>query len=133
VDPEPRISRLDEIDRRIAAIHLRLAELDQDRNQKGETGTAAAAGRPAAAQHNVTVSQAAAQRAMVSSIGAFRRSAHAHEQTARQHERAAAAGVGDQEEHERQAASHRAAATADEQRADRAQALLSAATADGKD
>jgi hypothetical protein len=75
----------------------------------------------------MAVSQAAAERAVVSSIGAFRRSAHTHEQTARQHERAAATGIGDREEHRQQAASHWAAATADNQRADRAQALVSSA------
>jgi hypothetical protein len=132
-EPEARTSRLEEIDLRIVAIRLRLSELDVDHNQRDNADTAAASGRLSTALHNVALSQAAAQRAMVSSIHAFRRAAHAHVQTACQHERAAAAGIGDRDEHQRQAASHRAAATADEQRADRAQALLAGAANAGGD
>jgi hypothetical protein len=73
---------------------------------------------------------AAAERAIAASVLAFRRAADAHGHAAIQHERDAAAGFGDRDEHERQAAIHRAAAVADTQRAECAQLLLDDGEAD---
>src|SRR5882672_2399039 len=66
-----------------------------------------------------------ARTAITSSLRAFRKAAGAHERAALQHERVAAAGRGDKDQHGRQAASHRAAAAAATQRAERARSLLS--------
>jgi hypothetical protein len=117
-------SRSVEIGRRLGDLNTRMAELSQD-GRGGED----VSGRLAAAQRNLAAAQAAAERAIVSSINAFHRSARVHEQVACQHERAAAAGMGEREEHQQRAASHRVAAAADRQFAERAQALLPAARA----
>jgi hypothetical protein len=70
-------------------------------------------------------SQAAAEQAITSSINAFRRAADAHDILAAAYERLAAAGGDDAQLQQQQAARHWAAATADRQRAERAQSILS--------
>ena len=70
-------------------------------------------------------SLALAVQVLASSAEAFRKAAEAHERAASMHDKKAAAGIGDVIGHERQATFHRAAATADWQRAERAQSLLS--------
>ena len=92
---------------------------------------AALSERIASARRHLAVSQAAADRAVATSVRAFRRAADAHEQAALLHERAAAAGFADRGQHEGLAAIHRAAAVADMQRAKRAQSLLRDETAGG--
>ena len=103
-EPEPWESRREGIRQRLEALHTRIDELK--------------------AQRHVAASQAAEDEAVAASVRAFRQAAEAHEHADLQHERAAAAGSGDKDEHERQAAFHRAAATADRQRAERARSLL---------
>jgi hypothetical protein len=66
----------------------------------------------------MAAAQAAAEQAIAANIRAFRRAADAHERAAIEHERAVAGGSGDKDEHERQAAIHRAAAATDMQRAE---------------
>jgi hypothetical protein len=82
------------------------------------------AGRLAAHRHAAR-SQAAAEQAITSSINAFRRAADAHDILAAAYERLAAAGGDDAQLQQQQAARHWAAATADRQRAERAQSILS--------
>jgi hypothetical protein len=86
---------------------------------KFKTGSLEAAQRHAAEAH------AAALHVLAASVSAFRRAAEAHERVASANDKAAAAGIGDVAQHERQAALHRAAAAADWQRAERAQSVLS--------
>jgi hypothetical protein len=114
--------RREEIEQRLAAIRTRMDELKTVRPD--DASPAAVTERIASAQRQAAASQAAAEQAIAASIRAFRRSAEAHEQTALQYERAAAAGFGDKDQHERQAARHRAAAATDTQRAERARSLL---------
>lgn len=94
-----------------------------------DASPAAVSKRIGSAQRQAAASQAAAEQAIAASIRAFRRAAEAHEHAALQCERAAAAGFGDKDQHERQAARHRAAAAADIRRAKRAQLLLRAGQA----
>jgi anti-anti-sigma factor len=112
-------SREEDIRQRLAAIRTRKDELRAMRHD--DAGPATVSERTASAQRQAAASQAAAEQAIAASVRAFRRAAEAHEHAARQHERAAAAGFGDKDQHERQAARHRAAAVADTQRADRAE------------
>ena len=114
--------RREEIEQRLAAIRMRMDELKAVRQD--DASPAAVTERVASAQRQAAASQAAAEQAIAASIRAFRRSAEAHEQTALQYERAVAAGFGDKDQHERQAARHRAAAATDIQRAERARSLL---------
>ncbi len=81
--------------------------------------------RLAAAHRHAARSQAAAEQAITSSINAFRRAADAHDILAAAYERLAAAGGDDAQLQQQQAARHWAAATADWQRAERAQSILS--------
>lgn len=115
--PESGESRREEIGQRLAAIRTRMDELKTVRQD--DASPAAVSERIGSAQR-----QAAAEQAITASIRAFRRAAGAHEHAALQHELAAAAGFGDKDQHERQAARHRAAAAADTQRAEHAQSLL---------
>ena len=117
----PETSR-EETRQRLDAIHTRIGELQAGR--QNEATPAAVRERLSVAQRHLAAAQAAADRAIAASVGAFRRAADAHEHAALQYERAAAAGFGDKGEHERQAALHRAAAAADRQRAERARSLL---------
>jgi chromosome segregation ATPase len=124
VDDKPASweSRREEIGRRLAAIRARMDELKRVRQD--DASAAAVRERIGSAQRQAAASEAAAKHAIAASIRAFRRSAQAHEHAALQHERAAAAGFGDKDQHEQQAARHRAAAAADTQRAEHAQSLL---------
>jgi len=131
VEREPKLqpARGYELGRRLEAIGVRIKELKEGR--QGDAGPdtgggpAASRGRLAAAQRHVLASQAAAERAAASCVSAFRRAADAHERLAIQHARSAASGLGDVAEHQRRAASHRAAADTDRQRAEQAQSLIS--------
>lgn len=100
------------------AIQARLKELKAKRQDDAAPATFSE--RLASSQRYKAASQAAAEQAIAASVRAFLRSAEAHMQAALQHERSAAAGYGDQDQHERQAKAHRAAAAADLQRAQRA-------------
>ena len=125
-ESEAGSNRLEEIRQRLAAIGTRMDEL----RAEGEATPAALSERIASARRHLAASQAAAERAVAASVRAFRRAADAHEQAGLQHERAAAAGFGDRDQHERQAAIHRAAAVADTRRAERAESLLQDETTD---
>jgi len=124
VDDKPGAgeSRREEIGQRLAAIGTRMDELKAVRPD--DASPAAVGERLVSAQRQAAASQAAAERAVAASVRAFRRAAEAHEHAALQYERAAAAGFGDQGQHERLAARHRAAAAADARRAEHAQAFL---------
>ena len=124
-------SRAEDIRRRLAAIRTRMGELRATRHD--DASPAAAGERMASAQRQAATSQAAAEQATAASIRAFGRAAEAHEHAARQHERAAAAGLGDKDQHERQAAIHRAAAAADTQRADHARSRSGSPDVPGPD
>jgi hypothetical protein len=76
--------------------------------------------RLAAAQQHAAASRAARNGRWLPSAQAFRLPAEADKRAAIQHERAAAVGSGDAEQHGRQAAAHRAAAVADIRQAERA-------------
>ena len=124
-EPEPPSGRRQEIDTRLSAVRARLRKL-RERDWEGDkTGTTSPGERLEAANRYAAEAQAAAAQVLISSVEAFRKAAAAHERVARVHERAAAAGIGDIGQHERQAALHWAAAGADRQRAERAQSLLS--------
>ena len=120
--PESGESRREEIRQRLAAIRTRIDKLKAVRPD--DASPADLSERIGSAQRQAAASQAAAEHAIAASIHAFRRSAEAHEQAALQYERAAAAGFGDKDQHEQQAARHRAAAVVDTQRAEYAQSLL---------
>jgi len=126
VDGEPRPSwdRRREIGTRLDAIRARLKELRERNPDAIKDGAASRSERVAAAQRHAAQAHAAAALVLASSAEAFRHAAEAHERTARAHERTAAAGIGDVPGHDRQASLHRAAATADRQRAERAQSFL---------
>ena len=126
--PQAPQSRREKTRQRLDAIHTRIGELQAKRHD--DASQAAIRERLISAQRHLAASQAVAERAIAVSVSAFRRAAFAHEHTAIQHERAAAAGFGDKDEHERQAAIHRAAAVADTQRAERALLLLGDEEAD---
>jgi hypothetical protein len=114
-----------EIDTRLDAVRARLKEL-KERDRVADQGQAAFRGEwLQAAVRNAANAHAFAIQVLTSSVEAFRRAAQAHERAASVHERTAAAGIGDVIAHEQQATSHRAAAGADWQRAERAQSLLS--------
>jgi hypothetical protein len=119
--PESREGRREEIGQRLAAIRTRMDELKAVRQD--DASPAAVSERIGSAQRQAAASHAAAEQVITGSIRAFRTAAGAHEHAALQHERAAAAGFGDKDQHERQAARHRAAAAADTQRAEWAQSL----------
>ena len=124
MDNEPwcRQGRREEIRQRIDAIHTRIGELYAMRQE--DAAPAASCERIASAQRRANDSREAAQRALAASARAFRRAAEAHERVAIQHERAATAGLGDKDEHDRQAVVHRAAMLSDIRRADDARSLL---------
>jgi len=129
--------RQQEIDARLDAVRARLQELGE-RDKVTARDLVAFAQRLESARRHATEAHAAAELALVSSAEAFRRAAATHERVARVHERTAASGIGDVGEHERQAAFHRAATAAEQQRAEHAESLLSppgqagcAAAADG--
>jgi hypothetical protein len=126
--PDPPENRREEIRQRIGAIRARIDELEA-RRQAGAT-RAAMTERIASAERHMAASRAAAQEAIAASIRCLRRAAEAHERVAHLHERAAAARWGNKDEHERQAAIHRAAAVADTRRAEQAQLLLRDGQAD---
>jgi hypothetical protein len=128
-EPEPPPGRRQEIRQRIGAIRTRIDELKAKR--QGATIRGTFSERLAAAQRHMAASEADAQHAVAASIHAFRRAAEAHQRVARQHDRAAEAASGGASEHERQAAVHRTAATADTQRADHAQSRLPDETGHG--
>jgi CHASE3 domain sensor protein len=115
--------RREQIRQRIDAIHARIKELQAKRQDDADL--AAVRERLTSAQRQMAASRAAARTAITSSLRAFRKAAEAQERAALQHERVAAAGRGDKDQHGRQAASHRAAAAAATQRAERARSLLS--------
>jgi chromosome segregation ATPase len=127
--PAPPESRSEQIRQRLGAIRTRIDELAAKRHQDDASLTTID-GRLAVAQREMAVSRAAAEQAIAASVRAFRRAAEAHERAALQHERAAAGGFGDKDQHERQAARHRAAATADTRRAEQAQSLVPDEAAD---
>jgi hypothetical protein len=127
-EPEAGGNRREEIRQGLGAIRARIDELRAE--QQGEVTPAALRERIASAQRQLAASLAAADQAVAASVRAFRRAAEAHEQAGLQHERASAAGFGDRDQHERQAAIHRAAAVADTQRAERAESLLRDETTD---
>ena len=126
VDSEPAPpGRRQEIDTRLDAVRARLKKL---REREVDADWSQAASRferlEAAARHSAEA-QAFAVQVLASSVAAFRRAAEAHEGAASAHDTAAASGIGDVLAHERQATSHRIAAAADRQRAERAQSLIS--------
>ncbi len=132
VDSEPgspESRRQEEIRQRIGAIYMRIDELQAKPQDRATSATASE--RLASAQRHLAASQAAAEQAIAAAVRAFLRAAEAHERVAVLHERAAAAGSSDKDEHERQAAIHRAAVMADAQRAEHAQSLLRLEEADG--
>ena len=121
--PELRQGRTQEIKQRLGAIRARIEEL-QVRRADDDAAPVSVGERLASARRHAAASQAAATRALAAVVLAFRRSAESHVDAARQHERSAAAGFGDSDEHRQRAASHRAAAEADSREADRAQLHL---------
>ncbi len=121
-EPDPPQSRRQEIRQRIGDIRTRIDELQAKR--QGDASREDVSEPLASAQQHVAASQAAAQQAVAANGRAFRRAAEAHERVARHHERAAAAGLGDKDEHGRQAAIHRAGAMADTQLAEHAQSMF---------
>ncbi len=127
-EPESPESRQEEIKQRIGAIHMRIDELQA--KHQGRAISAAVSERLTSARRHLCAAQAAAEQAIAAAVRAFRRAAEAHERVALLHERAAAAGSSDKDEHERQAAIHRAAAVVDTQRAEHAQSLLRQEEAD---
>jgi hypothetical protein len=124
-EPGPLPDRRREIDARLDAIRVRLRELRERDWDAVRSRTADLGERLEAAQRYAAEAYAAAVEVLASSAEAFRKAAEAHERVAIVHERAAAAGIGEVGKHERQAALHRSAATADRQRAERAQSALS--------
>ena len=122
-NPETPATRRDQIGRRIDAIGTRIEELKEQRHAGPSRG--AGSNRLAAAQRHAAQSQAAAEQAITSSINAFRRAAETHDILAAAYERLAAAGGDDAQLQQQLAGRHRAAATADRQRAERAQSILS--------
>ena len=114
---QSREIRREQIRQRIDAIHARIKELQAKRQDDADLATVRE--RLTSAQRQMAASRAAARTAITNSLRAFRKAAEAHERAALQHERVAAAGRGDKDQHERQAASHRAAG------AERARSLLS--------
>ncbi len=121
--PKTPATRHDQIGRRIDAIGTRIEEL-KDQRQAGPS-RGAGSDRLAVAQRHAARSQAAAEQAITASINAFRRAAEAHDILAAAYERLAAAGGDDAQLQQEQAARHRAAATTDRHRAERAQSILS--------
>jgi len=115
--------RREQIRQRIDAIHARIKKLQAKRQDDADLATVRE--RLTSAQRQMAASRAAARTAITNSLRAFRKAAEARERAALQHERVAAAGRGDKDQHGRQAASHRAAAAAATQRAERARSLLS--------
>ena len=113
-------SRRDQLTRRLAAIRARIEDLQDERAGPGETITN---DQLAAARNQVTLSLAAAEQAVAASVSALRRAADAHDRTAELYERAAVTGSGDPEARRQQAISHRAAATADRQRASQIESM----------
>ena len=99
--PGSREIRREQIRQRIDAIHARVAALQTRR--KDDADRAAALEWLTLAQRQMAASQAAARTAISNGLHAFRTAAEAHERAALLHERAAAAGFGDKDEHERQA------------------------------
>jgi hypothetical protein len=121
-EPDALATRRGNIGRRLDAIRERLGELAAER-QSG-SGQATPGERLIAAYRHAAVSQAAAEAAIASSMAAFSRAAEAHDHLAALYERLAAAGSYARGSYLEQAESHRAAATADRERANRAQSLL---------
>lgn len=117
-----RDTRRREIGDRIAAIRVRITDLQQAR---GSRILSASSEQLVEAQHHAADSRATAQQALASSIEGLLRAAEAHERCAISHERLATGPDSDAEQHRQEAARHRAAAEADRQRAERAQSLLS--------
>ncbi|HEY7260813.1 MAG TPA: hypothetical protein VH589_04925 [Trebonia sp.] len=120
---ERRGIRHQEIGDRIAEIRTRINDLQQARQENRHP--AASSDQLLEAQHHAAISEAAAQQALIASMEAFLQAAKAHDHAAVWHEHAAAAGDGSEEEHQLQAARHRAAAAEDRQRAETAQSFLS--------
>jgi len=126
VDSEPAPpGRRQEIDTRLDAVRARLKKL-RERDVHADWSRAASRfERLEAAARHAAEAQAFAAQVLAYSVEAFRRAAEAHEGAASAHDKAAMAGIGDVLVHERQATSHRIAAAADRQRAERAQSLMS--------
>ena len=102
--------RREQIRQRIDAIHARIKELQAKRQDDADLATVRE--RLTSAQRQMAAFRAAARTAITNSLRAFRKAAEARERAALQHERGAAAGRGDKDQRERQAASHRAASRA---------------------
>ena len=109
-----------EIDARLDALRARLRELRERDWDAVRSRTAAPGDRLEAAQRHAAEAAASAVQVLATSAEAFRNAAKAHDRVAGLHGRSAAAGIGDVDMHQRQAALHRAAAAADRQRAERA-------------
>ena len=109
-EPRSREIRREQIRQRIDAIHARIKELQAKRQDDADLATVRERLTPA--QRQMAASRAAARTAITNSLRAFRKAAEAHERAALQHERGAAAGRGNKDRRERQAASHRAASRA---------------------
>jgi hypothetical protein len=113
-----------QIGTRFDALRARLKELrDKDRDP-ARNWALSPTERLEAAQRHAVEAQGAAAQVLASSVMAFHMAAEAHERVASLLETAAASGMDDVHQHERQAALHRAAAVIDRQRAKRAQSLL---------
>ena len=124
-EPGPPPGRRQEIDTRLDAVRARLKKL-RERDVHADWSRAASRfERLEAAARHAAEAQAFAAQVLAYSVEAFRRAAEAHEGAASAHDTAAASGIGDVLAHERQATSHRIAAAADRQRAERAQSLIS--------
>jgi hypothetical protein len=119
---ERRETRRREIADRLAAIRARLNDLQQPRESRLAATSMDQVGQ---ARHHAVDSEAAAQRALASSIRGLLQAAQAHERCSMSYERLAAARDSNEEQYRQWAARHRAAAAADRQRAERAQSLLS--------
>ena len=124
-EPGPPPGRRQEIDTRLDAVRARLKKLREREVDADWSQAASRFERLEAAARHAAEAQAFAAQVLAYSVEAFRRAAEAHEGAASAHDKAAMAGIGDVLVHERQATSHRIAAAADRQRAERAQSLMS--------
>lgn len=122
---QPQLSRKQTIDQRIAAIRTRLQELEELREVAPAPTPSTHLERLDVAHRRSAAAKVGARRALASSAQAFRNAAAAHDQAANEHAKVAASGAGDTDKHLRQEAFHRAAAIADQQRAEGAESLLS--------
>lgn len=116
IEADSTTTRRDQLALRLAAIRARIEELQE--GSISSRGNKTTNEQRAAALRQVATSLAAVEQAVAACVSALRRAADAHDRTAELYEQAAAAGGHDVDWRSEKAASHRAAATADRQRAD---------------